>query len=94
MQKTSLENIGANLSHLKNNMDTFVKHISSSNEITVFWGYEHYSLNTEYSFYINDVCVGKTTHTHFTFNDLITKHNEKYNIMLCNKVTQTIQVWN
>ncbi|MCQ3034888.1 MAG: glycosyl hydrolase family 28 protein [Bacilli bacterium] len=51
-------------------MDTFVKHISSSNQITVFWGYEHYSLNTEYCFYINDVCVGKSTHTHFTFNEL------------------------
>ena len=61
-------------------MSSFVKYISSSNQITVFFGYEHYSLDTEYSYLLNDECVGKSKHTHFTFTNL--KPNTTYKISI------------
>ena len=47
-----------------------MKSIVSSNYITIYFDYSKYSPNSEYTFYLNNECVGKSKHTHFTFEHL------------------------
>ena len=47
-----------------------MRHISFTNKIIIYWLYDQYISNAEYHILLNDVLMGITSKTHFTFSNL------------------------